>query len=223
MNAKRALPLTAVLVLAGCSQRAAPPAPAIPSAPAAPAEVAPPTAPAQAAAVPVPHKAEITEGDLPTGPFKHHFTIESTHDRFKNFDATDLKRMPLGDGLQLGAFFIQEPGRQTPLEAQRVAVSFSSQSKDWRFLEHHDLDLLVDGRPVHVALDHGGSVGDGYVLEHMSTQMPLAQFLQIAKAKTVEGRLFITEFKLRPDHIEALRDLASRMRSSPRAVAAQGQ
>jgi len=67
-----------------------------------------------------------------------------------------------------------------------------------------------------MALDepkYDNSVGMGYVLEHMHFYVPIRAFLIIANAKSVEGRLGTTEFKIKSSQLEAIRDLASRMKS----------
>ena len=91
-----------------------------------------------------------------------------------------------------------------------MTLYFSEWSETWKYLTYHPLRLMLndsdrldlgDG-------DHDGTVGSGYVLEHMIVDLPVPQFLEIVAAKTVEGRLGLTDFTLKPNQLEALRDLA---------------
>lgn len=72
--------------------------------------------------------------------------------------------------------------------------------------------MLIDGtRKDFGNLERDGNVGESYVMEHLTTHIPLEDCLELVNAKVVEGQLFSTEFKLTNEQLEALRDFASRM------------
>jgi hypothetical protein len=94
-----------------------------------------------------------------------------------------------------------------------VIFDLVSSSKDWQYLTCHDVNLLLNGSTrLPLANSHEGSVESGAVLEVMQAFIPTNQFLDIANAKTVEGKICNDVFTFTNDQLEALRDLASRMR-----------
>jgi hypothetical protein len=78
-------------------------------------------------------------------------------------------------------------------------------------LKYHPLSFLVDGERLSWEEDqvsHDGDVGDGYVLEQMHVNLQSSEFKRLAFAKTVEGRLGITEFTIPYDKRESFRVLS---------------
>jgi TonB family protein len=85
--------------------------------------------------------------------------------------------------------------------------------KEWMFLDVRDLTFLVDSKPLTIGkMQHEGKVrDDAGVIENLSINIPTEAFLRIVNAKDVEMQVGIFEMKLSESHLEALRDLASRM------------
>jgi hypothetical protein len=94
-----------------------------------------------------------------------------------------------------------------------VMFGFMSNSEDWHYINNTSLNMLIDGKPKDFgSMDRDGTVGRGYVLEHMSIYMPIEDFISIVNAKNVEMRLFSTEMSFSDEQLEALRDFASQMK-----------
>ena len=81
--------------------------------------------------------------------------------------------------------------------------------------------LLIDGESVELSDPaHKGKVLRGAVTEEMLTTLRLDGFLEIAAADEVKARLGKLEFQLTKQHLECLRDLASRL---PEGVTLNGE
>jgi hypothetical protein len=147
--------------------------------------------------------------DRPTA--SHSGELKVEFDRFRNYTTASLSNIPLGKGLNLAAYYLM-PGN-TPGRPERVIFMLTSSSDDWRYLRCHSIDLLVDGIPYSVGrTDHDGRVGTGYVLEFITFSVPTDEFLRMAVATRVEGKVCNTEFALLPSDMIGMVDLASRMK-----------
>lgn len=88
-------------------------------------------------------------------------------------------------------------------------VSTTSSSDSWRYLKCHHLAILVDGRPLQPdAVDHDGTVGRGYVLEHVSFRLEDEDLHALAMAKSFELRLCADEFFAGAAQLTTLKDFA---------------
>lgn len=153
---------------------------------------------------------DVTESDLPTGPFKHPYEIEVTQSRTPGYTSTILNDVQLTSDLQLAAFFT----RNGPIDFpnQTVGLLFISKRSESEYEASHNLELLLDGKRKFIALDYKSTIKSGHIFESMNALMPIADFLDIVNAKVVEGRINTTEFRFKPEQIEAMRDLVSRLR-----------
>lgn len=136
--------------------------------------------------------------------------VYTKYDQFK--DETSVMvggklGMPIkGTTLSMQAFY-EVKGKQAH-QPDAVVLNFISQSNDWKYLNSHDLILLVDGERMPIGtLERDGTVGEGYVLEFLAAPLSPEKFSKIANAKKVQGELFTTEFELSPAHLEILRKL----------------
>jgi hypothetical protein len=150
------------------------------------------------------------------------YRFEETYDRFE--DRTTL-RLELGDIIKGGNYKVDltlfrfDKGRLRT--KGRVELKFLCDSSDgWRYLRHHPLDLLVDGKRWSFQPTHDGTVGQGYVLEHIWAHLTEAQLADLAAAKSVEGRLGINEFALSRDQLAAIREFAALLDDPKRPVPA---
>lgn len=148
----------------------------------------------------------------PRGEYRHPYKIDYKYDKFKDFSAMQLDDMIISKDLKLNAYFLYK-GNDMKVTPPLVHLRFLSKSTNWKYLDHSSLDLILnDNIRLNLGnLKHDGTVGSGYVLEFMYADLPVETFLQIATAQKVEGKLFTTEFTLKPEQIEALKDLASRL------------
>lgn len=143
----------------------------------------------------------------------HPGTVTSEYDRFKDYTAVHLTDMKLSSGINFDAFYLM-PGQEPKVPAT-VVFLFHASSSDWQYLRCHNVDLLLDGKPLQVGdAKHDGTVGNGYVIEHISLQMAVSSLLAIAASKQVDGRICRTEFRLDTPELTALTDFASRMKTS---------
>jgi hypothetical protein len=152
-------------------------------------------------------------------PDKHRGEISVEYDRFKDHTVVHLKGIKIPgtmrmDDLDVSSFYIMD-GKSVKPPSIAVLIIRSS-NKDWEYLRCHDLSILADDERVNIGeADHSGSVGSGYVLESVSTMMPVTSLLQIARAAKVEAQLCTTRFKLGYAELLAFRDFANRMRPAP--------
>ena len=136
--------------------------------------------------------------------------ITTTYDRIGNYTVVAADQFDLG-GLKLRVSFFYPGGvLRTPEE---VSFHFSRSATTWQYLTYRPVTVLLDDT---TRLDlgkasHDGSVHRGSVLEQMFVKVHTVNFMQIAQAKKVEGRIGTTDFQLTPAQVAALRALVRRM------------
>jgi hypothetical protein len=93
-------------------------------------------------------------------------------------------------------------------------VTIGTPGGDLQWMARHDLELRLDDS-VRVSLPgryQYDITAEGHVqLEEVHVVVPVATFLRIIGASKVEGRIGTTDFVLKQNALEALRDLGSRM------------
>lgn len=139
--------------------------------------------------------------------------MRGDYDRFSDVTLFTTSRIDIGDGLYLTPD-IDFKGRKRPnVSDVRFGFVFTSNSPGWRFLRDHDVVIIADDERLEFSTpSHDGGVFDsGSVYEIVSVPMTAKTFARLAKATTIEGRLGRTEFRLAPETIEALKQLASCM------------
>ncbi|HEY0006375.1 MAG TPA: hypothetical protein VGB17_16455 [Pyrinomonadaceae bacterium] len=158
--------------------------------------------------------------DIPArGKYKHHKPIETKYDKFKDETRVRVKYLSVTNK-KLGAIDISATyyyQGQTPSKPDSITLSFSSTSREWAFLNNRELAIIADGQRflyddaalVNARLNSGPYVES--VSERLSVPLPLADFLKIINSKSVQMKLGRFDFSLAQDHLEALRDFASRM------------
>jgi len=149
----------------------------------------------------------------PRGTYKHKYEIVEEYNRFNG--RTEVTLHPRISEYERGPnnwlVFYNYPGEK-PAVPDAVGVVLSSASDTWEYLKCHSFDLLLDGQTaLHPPTGHDGTIGDGYVIEHVMMELQLDEFLQLVNAQKVEAMLCGTEFVLSGEQMEALRDVASRM------------
>jgi len=163
---------------------------------------------------------------------KHGGKIEAKYDGFAGETVIALKKMritceafkgmqsALRDACVSFAVSLHCPGQQ--LDYVRYAkLSLIVETKDWQKrhpLDERDLTIVADG--VRFRLGTMSLVGQDVetdrlvdvMREVLEVTVPYKTFLSIARAETVGMRLGKTEFELKDKNMEALRDLASRIK-----------
>jgi len=96
---------------------------------------------------------------------------------------------------------------QTPTRPGEVySIEFVLESPSWAYLHCHSVDCLADGSPVQLPpSEHRGTVGKGYVIEHISIMVPFSIVERLSKSEKVEFKLCATEFTLGKSEMEDLR------------------
>jgi hypothetical protein len=155
--------------------------------------------------------------------YKHKIRIKEEYDRFKDQVSVNTKfELPLGlrgfvGMAQIWMVALYNTKGEVPAVPDTVAMGFETQTEGWVHLRGAKVIALADSE--RIDLGHFKSIQSevlyaGRVMEVIGASVPLADFLKIANAKKVLMRIGGTEIKLKDDHLEALRDFASRMRSS---------
>ena len=120
------------------------------------------------------------------------------------------------DELKLTVFF-SYPG-QTLTTPKYVSIGFLYLALEPQQYENHNLKAKIDGQWVELGkMDVLGTMEVSvrtaykrYTRRLLEMTIPYEQFLQLANAKKVKMKLGGVEFDLTKDHLEAIRDLASR-------------
>ena len=162
----------------------------------------------------------------------HNGKVETSYDQIKEITTVRLYPMqvygePLASSQYIGsdeasfnASFTYS-GRTLRAQPKRVLFSLISTSQDWKYTDFRKLTALVDGRRLTLGpLEHVPSFtvnasanpnSDDYIRQGIAVSLPYKTFLRIANGKKVHIRMGPREFELGKNHLEALRDLATRM------------
>ena len=157
--------------------------------------------------------------------FSHDGKIDTSYDQVKDITTVRLNQMqvygePLasssyidGDEARIYTSFTYR-GRTLSARPKRVLFSLISTAIEWKYTDFRNLTAVVDGKRLKLgALEYLPSftVSDHHVSQEIAISLPYQTFLRIANGKKVQIRMGPKEFKLEKNHLEALRDLASRM------------
>jgi hypothetical protein len=133
--------------------------------------------------------------------------IEIKYDRFKNRTAvwTDPKKT-MGTSIQPALVLIGGYDGQTPSRQGECQLGFVLKTSSWAYLRCHSIHCLADGKPVELPPSkHEGTVGRGFVVEHISITIPFNIAEQLSKCEKVEFKLCNTEFTLTKEEVQDLR------------------
>lgn len=152
---------------------------------------------------------------------KHKSRISMDYDKFKDETTVTVGPYFLSSGLDLvmtnsqfeilGMFIFTGQKLAAPIDV--LTIAFISSSKDWQFLNDQDLYVLVDGERLNLGKARRNSnVKLGRVKEMLAVDVGFDVFSSIANGTKVEMKLGPKELKLKDEHLEGFRDLASRTR-----------
>jgi hypothetical protein len=164
--------------------------------------------------------------------FEHNGKVEKRYDQIKEITTVRLNPMqvygePLassnyigGDEASFNASFTYS-GRTLRTQPKRVLFSLTSTSQDWKYTDFRKLTALIDGKRLDLGpLEHVPSFtvnasananSDDYISQGIAISLTYKTFLRIVNGKKVHIRMGPREFELGKNHLEALRDLATRM------------
>jgi len=160
--------------------------------------------------------------DPPPGKLKlkHKSRIAMRYDRFKDQTTVTVGPYFLSSGLdlvmtnsrfELMALFTFE-GQKLQRSIERATIGFLSSSKDWKFLKDRSVFVLADGQRFDLGTaERDSDLRIGRVSEILAVSVPYETFAKIANSSKVEIRFGSKEIKLKDEHLEGFRDLASRM------------
>jgi hypothetical protein len=150
----------------------------------------------------------------PKRKFNHTYTIETSYDKFKNITSTSLSPKALELNVKPNTLIMgfQYEGTQFSFPSE-IYFSVGSKSKDWQFLSVKQINFLIDDKVrLSYPTTRDSDVGSGYVIEWMDTDIPTSDFLKMVNAKKVALQLGYVDAELSAAQLEALRDVASRLR-----------
>jgi hypothetical protein len=112
---------------------------------------------------------------------------------------------------QLMALF-RFDGQALSKRVEKASIGFLSSSKDWKFLKDVSVYVLADGERFNLGTaERDSDIHLGGVSEILVVDVPYDSFAKIANSAKVEMRFGNKEIKLKDEHLEGFRDLASRM------------
>lgn len=150
--------------------------------------------------------------------------VDRKYNRFTDETRILLNPMPIrvqasdataAPKLTLEAFFTS-PGLITVQRPQAVTLALQSTAPDWRFDEHHELTVWLNGESLKIGtLGHDGTTRSGYRVEYLWAQVPVETFMRIAAAKQVVGQVGDYRFELDAETLAKLQDFANRIPEPP--------
>jgi len=173
----------------------------------------------------------------PVRKFKHNSKVETIYDKAKNQTTVYLRPMTLryikssieariisesrtdflpAETLSMTAYFVS-PGKVL-VKPEFVVIGFRSQALDQtKYANDHSLSIKLDGSSMNLGslavterrIDALGPYH--YLLVSFELPIPYEQFRRITSAQKVTIRLASEEFELKSEHLEAFRDLLSKV------------
>lgn len=149
--------------------------------------------------------------------YNHTFEVTEEYDNIKGYTAVSLvpkqSDVLLQNHKQAHLFLTYVYDSQSPAIPDVVILQFVSASEDWSYLNCHDINLLIDSTErIAFENEHDGNVLTGFVVEILRGFLTPTQFLRIVNANKVEGKICNDGFILTSEQMEALKDVASRMK-----------
>lgn len=162
----------------------------------------------------------------------HIGTVETSYDQVKDITTVWLNPMqvygePLassqyvgGDEASFHASFSYS-GRILRAQPKYILFSLTSTSQNWKYTDFPKLTALVDGKllnigplervPLFTVNASANANSDDYISQGITVSLSYKTFLRIAHGKKVQIRMGPREFELVGNHLEALRNLATKM------------
>lgn len=155
--------------------------------------------------------------------FSHKVKITTEYDRFSNETTigTDyIKRVYKGRDhyIAMRAYFSYAGAGVSDAPPSFVHLAFASESSRWKYLDPPALLVLADSQRLNLDVVERVDSETRYIrdvgvatFEYLDIAVPTSRFLQIINASSVEMQLGQAEIPLKDEHLEVLRDLASRI------------
>lgn len=139
--------------------------------------------------------------------------VTITADRFTGEKTVWLKpdKLHMDGTIDFFVFLTLSKAKPTPT----AVMDLASVHQSWKYLECHSVHWLVDDQPVSTPpARHDGSVNDGYVIEHVTQEVPLSVLQQFASAKKVEYEICNDQGKLDADTLRELNDFINQVKTA---------
>ena len=148
--------------------------------------------------------------------------IEQRYDKFKDYTAVRSMPLPLSgtmalvmsdEMISLLAGFIFN-GQEKKASVNEAMIALQSSSKNWVFLKESRFIALVDGRRIDLGeAERDSSISAfGGVRELVAWKITRNQLEQIAYGNSVEIQAGRREYKLKDNHLYALREIVEMMK-----------
>jgi len=173
-------------------------------------QVSVPTAPVQHVVADPPRKPNKKIVLPPKGKYEHGLEINIENDRFSGNVIASLRHQEPQTGLRLTVLSLHEIA--SPAPPDHIALGMWSHSERWKYLDHHDVTLLIDGSPLRCGeASHKGKIDEDGVSEAMWIDLSLETFIRLANSESAEAQLGMTEFTISRELRQAMLDFASRL------------
>ena len=158
----------------------------------------------------IPAKRKFLHPDFSTDVNTDYY-YEQEYDDFDEKTRTAVG-VKIRDGLYL-RFYYYSPGLLPKAMPVSVVMMFVSVSSSKKFIGETTLRLSLDGERVDMGkFQHISRRSSRGFREFVYREVPLNTFLRILSTDYIAGKLANTNFVLKKEHSEALRDFASRMK-----------
>lgn len=141
--------------------------------------------------------------------------IKTEYDRYENTTSVSTRKRYVSHGLEFQAYAVYEGEQQPVKKPTMIALSFTSSSRSWRFLETDSMIIIADGErlvfeePLYKDNRLGRNVG---VEESLVFECSIDRARKILASKSVEVRVGVVEFKFGEDLTKDLRQLLDALR-----------
>ena len=162
----------------------------------------------------------------------HNGKVDTSYDHVRGITTVRLDRIQVygepptelqyvgGDKASFDASFSYS-GRTLRAYPKRILFSFTSTSQNWKYTDFPKLTALVDGKPLNLRPSEyvpsftvnasANTNSDDYISQGIAVSLSHKTFLRIANGRTVQIKMGPREFDLVENHLEALRNLVTRM------------
>lgn len=101
-------------------------------------------------------------------------------------------------------------GKDKSIEA---VIDLAGSYHDWKYLSCHDTHWLLDGKPfAGGAVHHDGSVGNGYVVEHITQPLTAPELQMFAASKKIEFEVCNDAGEFTAEEMQDLREIATKVK-----------
>ncbi|MFL6213312.1 MAG: hypothetical protein ACJ74J_05395 [Blastocatellia bacterium] len=160
---------------------------------------------------------------FPVNSDKDKLEVVVKYDKFEDRTTIRLGNMFIAKSRQniLSLAFLAQYEGQQPKKVEVVELFIYSATPKERFVEDHNLILLVDGLRLRLGkmalFSKTTSDADSLIGESLILPIPFETVKQISKGNTVEGKIGDKEFKLQESYLKLIREFVKHFESEQSA------